>query len=693
MAYENSYSWRGTITINHDVGGHLSTADLTDFPVLISGTYAELAHTTHGGYATDLNGYDIVFFTASDGSGTKLSHEIESYNHETGAIVAWVKIPTYDADADTVIYVFAGNASVSTSQQNETGTWNAGFAGVWHVPNGTTLTLLDSTSNNNDGGIGGGDGTGITAATGKIGGGAAFNTGLYVRITVGSGASLQVSVFTYELWVNSAVGRSLIGGSYANSSPKLDMAANGQLIFDKQSIIRIGASTSNTPLSEWAHVAVTYDASGNYAFYINGVASGSGTNLQTFSFASMWFGNAGNWGNYVGSMDEVRVSSVARSANWIHTEYSNQSNPGTFYSLGSWAEAVSNDTLAVNDTLDLSDGVDTSIQTPNFFVPVTDSLANYQDAIILNVEVTSILVSDDLNNFQDTAILGSTSAIGVADDLNNLNDAISLVTLVTNLNISDSLNNYQDAVTLALAIISLSIADDLNNYSDDIVLDITNLSKARISQIVREVLEQPSTQKACVSQIVREVLISVIQDISILVADDLSLSDVILLLQTYGVALVDSLDNYQDAIEQSFDILTASVSDQLVLTDAINTLTDEIVALSETIADTLTISDAVNLLVAFNVSIADQLTLNDNVTLLYDIENLPIYTFDALNLLDSLNICLEYKLLITDLLSLRDKIVVKRLPLVPEKEEIPASGYCVVWKVPNDSHIENVFPT
>src|SRR5262249_42124749 len=32
-----------------------------------------------------------------------------------------------------------------------------------------------------------------------------------------------------------------------------------------------------------------------------------------------------------GSADEVRVSNVARSAGWIATEYTNQSNPSSFY--------------------------------------------------------------------------------------------------------------------------------------------------------------------------------------------------------------------------------------------------------------------------------------------------------------------------------------------------------------------------
>ena len=38
--------------------------------------------------------------------------------------------------------------------------------------------------------------------------------------------------------------------------------------------------------------------------------------------------------NFDGVIDEARVSNIARSADWISTEYNNQNNPGTFYSVG-----------------------------------------------------------------------------------------------------------------------------------------------------------------------------------------------------------------------------------------------------------------------------------------------------------------------------------------------------------------------
>ena len=42
-----------------------------------------------------------------------------------------------------------------------------------------------------------------------------------------------------------------------------------------------------------------------------------------------------NWsGEYEGDLDEVRISNVSRSANWILSEYRNQWAPASFYGVG-----------------------------------------------------------------------------------------------------------------------------------------------------------------------------------------------------------------------------------------------------------------------------------------------------------------------------------------------------------------------
>ena len=90
-------------------------------------------------------------------------------------------------------------------------------------------------------------------------------------------------------------------------------------------------------------VVVTYDSSSDLndpVMYVNGqsvavseglIPSGS-ANSNTDPYV---LGNRGNQDRtFDGWMDEVRVSSVARTADWIATEYNNQYSPSAFYNIG-----------------------------------------------------------------------------------------------------------------------------------------------------------------------------------------------------------------------------------------------------------------------------------------------------------------------------------------------------------------------
>lgn len=133
--YNASWSYRKAITIDYTKVG---TGPHTNFPVLISRADADLL------VRAQADGDDILF-TAANGT-TKLSHEIESYTSPSGTIVAWVEIPSLSSSANTVIYMYYGNAAAA-SQQDVTGTWNTNFKGVYHLNN----AFVDATSNSNNG--------------------------------------------------------------------------------------------------------------------------------------------------------------------------------------------------------------------------------------------------------------------------------------------------------------------------------------------------------------------------------------------------------------------------------------------------------------------------------------------------------------------------------------------------------------
>jgi len=351
MAGTATISWISETAVN----GYYRTltldqpaSDLTNFPVLFTGTFTYLKTIANGGKVNNANGYDIVFYSDVTLT-TKLKFERVNWDATTGTVEFWVKVPTLTSASALVIYLAYGNPNISTDQQDAVNTWNSNYAAVWHVKDGTTLSLLDSTTNANNG-----TNNGLTATTGKIDGGVADNASSYADIN--GSASVQITVMTLAAWVNpnavasykSIYGWADYSGGGGNAGGPQLRANNlnpGKLEFLVQDVALIATSTGTVANSAWSHVAVTYDSSGNWVFYINGTTSGSGTNLQSFSYFNsqlhLWIGGRGNGTTpspieeWDGSMDELRYMNAVMNATWIATEYSNQNDPANFYIIGS----------------------------------------------------------------------------------------------------------------------------------------------------------------------------------------------------------------------------------------------------------------------------------------------------------------------------------------------------------------------
>lgn len=305
-----------------------TTTSFTNFPMLFSVVDPDLKLVANGGKVASSTGKDILF-TSSDGT-TKLDHEIERYSSTTGETIMWVEIPTLSATVDTVIYVYFGNASAS-DQTNTTGTWNSNYKVVLHLPNGTTISGTDSTSNGNNG-----TNTSGTAAVGKMGGGVDFPGTAPQKIEINSSLwTLAGSTYTVSMWVKAV----------SFSETVLFDAANGTGVDYLQIGSPIGVNVSfggsyrtynNTRVSAgvWNYITVTQ----NGDLYVNGVlqaATGGFVNDPSNS-GVMYIGKLDFSPTYSlwGSIDEFRVSNVVRSAGWIRTEYNNQSDPSSFYAYG-----------------------------------------------------------------------------------------------------------------------------------------------------------------------------------------------------------------------------------------------------------------------------------------------------------------------------------------------------------------------
>jgi RHS repeat-associated protein len=353
----SGYSYERSIVIDHT---KVPNTDQTDFPFLFNTTDPTFKTTAIGGHVSNSNGYDIIFST-DPGGLTKLDHELEQYDPVHGQVTAWIRIPTLSHTADTILYVFYGNASVKASQQNRTGVWDSNNTAVYHLANVGASLAADSTANGNNAPV-----TSLAAATGQIDGAADGAAGFngassYLQIPAATFSSYPTSGSTtagfsasFGTWFKTASAGVILGqtdgtepgGNPGGWQPALFIDTAGRLrasIFSHGSMDDQIAPATTYNDNNW-HFAVDTYANGTEELYVDGQFAGS-QQVAEFGYNSAyayfvgtgetagWPAANGSWLYFSGALDEVTVSNIARSADWVQTEYTNQSSPSTFYAL------------------------------------------------------------------------------------------------------------------------------------------------------------------------------------------------------------------------------------------------------------------------------------------------------------------------------------------------------------------------
>ncbi|MHA2374213.1 MAG: DUF2341 domain-containing protein, partial [Candidatus Thorarchaeota archaeon] len=316
-------------------------SDLSGFPVLIDIYDTDLKTDVQS------DGDDIVFVK----DGWLLNHEIElfeqDHNSSHSHLVAWIRTDL-SSSSDTVISMYYGNPTAG-NQENPTGVWDTSFGAVWHLSEDPAGTVFDSTTNDNDG-IGLPGGSEPTLQTGKIDGCAEFyGEATNDRIETPHTASLVLqSDMMVEAWVrtNNTDGSSdaIVAkwGDVGHRNYWLGKLDGSTIAFFVDNTQSVTASLSLVNDGYWHHVVgVAKAASGDLLLYVDGVerasASYSGS-TQTGTSVLQIANNPGSTGfiqEWDGRIDEVRVSNSYRSSGWILTEFNNQNDPDSFYSVSS----------------------------------------------------------------------------------------------------------------------------------------------------------------------------------------------------------------------------------------------------------------------------------------------------------------------------------------------------------------------
>lgn len=339
--YSTWSSFRDLAVDASPTGANLA-ADLTGFPLSIS--LGEESADLFAQAKTD--GSDLRFAAAD---GAHLAYQIESWDAAGHKAALWVRLPSVKAGQILRLRAYWGKASAADSSSGPAVFGAAdGFKGVWHMgsmadASASGITVQDS-------------GTAADPA-GRIGAARSFpNTadayaakGAYLAL--GNPAALNLAgVITMEAWVKWTrrdKHRIILchGGALKPAAPYETVLRIGETL-DYRSGVWTGKdhyAASVVPPSDsgvWVHLGGVYDGTA-WTLYRNGEKAASfASDTGAMPSTGGWrigaeFATIPNTTTstatrfFCGSLDEVRISSAARSADWFKLAYATQKDGQT----------------------------------------------------------------------------------------------------------------------------------------------------------------------------------------------------------------------------------------------------------------------------------------------------------------------------------------------------------------------------
>jgi len=289
------------------------------------------------------NGYDLRFW--NDLKTTNLNYEIDNWSTGSSSYV-WVQIPKFTNNS----YIWAtwGGSLVQTNRPAYTtngATWQQGYSCVWHFKAGAGNLGADSCSNFNNLVT---ENNSPSYSAGGKNGGALYLDGSSTMIKEGGAFSTGVPIsnqaYTVTSWAKAETNCLLTGGWYGWGNLAPSQGNNMRLWGNYTSVWRCwnnddvgGVLPSGSFTNDYHFVVDTWDGV-KCKIYLDGVMVTStpppngqpnvGTNI--FRIGKTLYDV-----NFKGWVDDLMISSVVRSSNWIWACYMNQASNSSFVAPGS----------------------------------------------------------------------------------------------------------------------------------------------------------------------------------------------------------------------------------------------------------------------------------------------------------------------------------------------------------------------
>ena len=285
--------------------------DLEDYPVMV-----KLTADNFNFSEVENNGTDI-YFVLDD--GTELDFEREYFSKDEQLAIFHVRIPEVSSAEDTVFFI---KIDADEDKENAEGVWDSNFVMVQHMGE----SLIDSTGNGNDG-----TNYGTTVVDGLNGKARSFDgVNDYVRVSDSNSIDFGDVDFTLQTLVNNSLletNRAIISKTTAFSDASLNYALDQGT--DDGWRFRITSGDDNKVSSLQSYTTGQYVSyTGRYTsnnvakIYIDGLLRNITTGIDnpTANSGDLYIGSYFTGKYFKGTIDEVRISNIARSDAWIKAD-------------------------------------------------------------------------------------------------------------------------------------------------------------------------------------------------------------------------------------------------------------------------------------------------------------------------------------------------------------------------------------
>ncbi|GAB7524659.1 DUF2341 domain-containing protein [Paraburkholderia sp. 2C] len=327
--WQNDWSFRKSITIDTTPKGGNIAESAGRVPLLIR------LHS--GNFQFDGlqdSGADIRFVAADD--KTPLNYHIEQYDPVLGVALVWVDVPQFPAGATENIWMYYGNRKAPDGAKPAE-TFDPDYTLVYHFNGASGAPTKDLTAYANNAQ----NAASRIVEDGIVGKAAQFDGKTPVNLAASPSLAIPAGgKFTFSAWVKPAAlaPQTLLFARRDGANGVLIGLDNGVPFAEVDG----GAAPARTPATapiaagQWSHIAVTADGT-NLTLYVGGhqVAQVAAALPALNGAAAIGGDVAGGAGSgYVGEIDELRLSKVARSATLIGIDAMSQGSESKLVAYG-----------------------------------------------------------------------------------------------------------------------------------------------------------------------------------------------------------------------------------------------------------------------------------------------------------------------------------------------------------------------